>query len=167
MFLYFWYMLSSLSYDPKHQNFPSLSSRTRNSESLDLRLVSDSVSLYMVRQVSVLDSDSNFSSLLVSSLESDHFGGLLCQGNRHSDSKYPVSRFKTHLSLGLGLVWHSWTRLGLGIYLLSRRVSDSESRLKNPDSGNSDRDLGRWANFWVNAPSINTTSIPRCLKASR
>ena len=61
------------------QNFPSLSSRTRNSESLDLRLVSDSdsVLLYMVRQVSVSDSDSNFSSLLVSSLESDHFGGLL------------------------------------------------------------------------------------------
>ena len=64
---------------PPWQKFPSLSSRTRKSESLDLRLVSDSdsVSLYMVRQVSVSDSDSNFSSLLVSSLESDHFGGLL------------------------------------------------------------------------------------------
>ena len=52
-----------------NQNFPSLASRTRNCESLDLRLVSDSdsVSLYMVGQVSV--SDSNFSSFLVSSLE--------------------------------------------------------------------------------------------------
>ena len=61
------------------QNFPSLSSRTRINESLGLRLVpdSDSVSLYMVGQVSVSDSDSNFSSVLVSSLESDHFGGLL------------------------------------------------------------------------------------------
>ena len=61
---------------PLHQNFPSLSDRTQNSESRDLRLVSDSdsVSLYMVRQVS--DSDSNFSSLLAEAWNLTIFGAF-------------------------------------------------------------------------------------------
>ena len=64
--------------------------------------------------------------------------GLLYKGIRDSDSKYRVYRSKTRLGLGLGLVILEGTRLGigLGIVEVSCKVSDSESRLENLESGN-------------------------------
>ena len=69
--------------------------------------------------------------------------GLLYKGIRDSDSKYRVSRSKTRLGLGLGLVILEGTRLGigLGIVEVSCKVSDSESRLENSDPGNSELDV--------------------------
>ena len=114
------------------QSFPSLLSRTRYGESLSLKLVSDSVLLYRVEPDS--ESDSNFPLWEAQAWNLAILWGL---------SKYRVSRSKTRLGLGLGLVILEGTRLGigLGIVEVSCKVSDSESRLENSDPGNSEMDI--------------------------
>ena len=128
----------------EHQSFPSLSSWTRIGESLGLRLVSDSVLLYRVELDSVSESDSNFLLWEAQACNLAILWGLLCKGIRDSDSKYRVSRCKTRLGLGLGLVILEGTKLGLGIVEVSCKVSDSESRLENSDPGNSALDCFQW-----------------------